>query len=372
MASRSCVLSLVFTALLCAAANAAQNSIEVLYVQQNTNILTYKVDPETLQATEVGQQLALSGSAAVVRLIPSPNGHFVYVLTGTDYTQTSVSVYATDNSGVPQAPAFQSVGPAAVSQFSIDPNGRFAYMVEYTNASEGALLYRVRLFTINGSTGKLSESPQAQLKYGPSSYCAPALDSYPNGGEIQYSIFCTPSGSLSATYYKRSIDSETGEWGPSSEFYNFDDNDINSDEVRLSARSVNDLNLLNTQISVRIYPPSGGNSPLIDCTSAMLAACSEASQFWQDNSGQYLLLSLNGNLEIVKVDLNSKQIVDTGNSITQDPYFSPDNSILYGADYGTGTSVQIYGFNESTGGLRAGNQVTVAPTLWNIFPALRK
>jgi hypothetical protein len=374
MASRSCVLSLMFVAVLCAGANAAQNSVEVLYIQQNTNILTYNVDPETLQATQVGQQLALTGSAAVVRLIPSPNGHFVYVLTGTDYTQTSVSVYATDSSGVPQAPALQSVGPAAVSQFSVDPNGRFAYMVEYTNASDGAFVYRVRLFTINGSTGKLSESPQAQLKYGPSSYCAPSLDSYPNGGEIEYSIFCTPRGGLSATYYKRSINSKTGEWGPPSEFYSFDDNDdgINSDEVRLSARSINDLNVLNTQTSLRIYPPSGGNTPLIDCTSTMLTACSEASQFWQDNSGQYLLLSLNGNLEIVKIDLNSKQILDTGNSITQDPYFSPDDSILYGADYSSASSVQIYGFNESTGGLRTGNQITVAATLWNIFPALRR
>jgi len=374
MPGRSCILSLMSLALLGSAANAAQNSVEVLYVQQNTNILTYNVNRATLQAAEVGQQLALTGNAATVQVIPSPNGHFVYVLTGADYTQTSVSVYATDSSGVPQAPALQSVGPAAITQFTIDPNGRFAYMVEYTTTSQGAFLYRVRLFTINASTGKLTESPQVQLKYGPSFYCAPSLDGfYPNGGEIEYSIFCTPRDSLSATYYKRSINSKTGEWGSPSEFYSFDDNNsINSDEVRLSARNINDLNVLNTQTSVRIYPSTGGKTPLIDCTSTMLAACSEASQFWQDISGQYLLLSLNGNMEIVRVDLDNRQIVDTGNSINQTPHFSPDDSILYGAAYGTQSYVQIYGFNAHTGGLSTGNQVTVPATLWNIFPALRE
>ena len=90
-----------------------------------------------------------------------------------------------------------------------------------------------------------------------------------------------PTDSLSATFYGRTINSETGEWGPSSAFYSFDDNTagINSDEVRLSSRSINDLNLLNTQTPVRIYPPAGGKTPLIDCTSTMLAACGQASRF---------------------------------------------------------------------------------------------
>jgi hypothetical protein len=179
---------------------------------------------------------------------------------------------------------------------------------------------------------------------------------------------------LSETFYKRTINSETGEWGPSSEFYSFDDNNdgINSDEVRLSSRSLNDLNLLNTQTSVRIYPPMGGKTPLIDCTSTMLAACGEASQFWQDISGQYLFLSLNGNMEIVKVDLASKRIVDTGSSINLTPNFSPDDAILYGVAQGSESYVQIYGFNKNNGGLTLGDQITVTPTLWNVFPALRE
>jgi hypothetical protein len=376
MLYRSFVPSFVSLALLCAAANcAAQTSFEVLYIQQNTTLLTYTVDPATLQATVLGQPLVLSGNAATVRVIPSPKDDFLYVLTGADYTKMSLSVYATDSSGAPQTPALQTLGPAAITELTIDPNGKFAYMVEYTTRSEGALLYTVHLFRINALTGELKESPQVLLKYGPSSYCAPSLDGfYPNGGEIEYSIFCTPSGSLSETFYKRTINSETGEWGPSSEFYSFDDNNdgINSDEVRLSSRSLNDLNLLNTQTSVRIYPPMGGKTPLIDCTSTMLAACGEASQFWQDISGQYLFLSLNGNMEIVKVDLASKRIVDTGSSINLTPNFSPDDAILYGVAQGSESYVQIYGFNKNNGGLTLGDQITVTPTLWNVFPALRE
>jgi len=160
------------------------------------------------------------------------------------------------------------------------------------------------------------------------------------------------SDSSSATFYERSIDAETGEWGTSSEFYSVADNNngIDGDEVRLSSRSINDLNVLNTQTSVQIYPPAGGETPLIDCTSTMLAVCGEASQFWQDISGQYLLLLVNGNMEIVRVDLANKQIVDTGNSIDQTPSFSPDDAILYGTAFGPGSYVQIYRFNESTGG----------------------
>ena len=77
-------------------------------------------------------------------------------------------------------------------------------------------------------------------------------------------------------------------------------------------------------------------------------------------------------MENVKVDLASKQIVDTGNSMNLPPNFSPDDSILYGAAYGTNSYVQIYGFNSNTGGLTTGSQIAVASTLWNIFPALRK
>jgi hypothetical protein len=72
MPGRFFVSSFALFTLLCAAtANcSAQPSVEVLYVQQNTALLTYNVDSATLQATEGGEPLILMGDAATVRVIP--------------------------------------------------------------------------------------------------------------------------------------------------------------------------------------------------------------------------------------------------------------------------------------------------------------
>jgi len=108
----------------------------------------------------------------------------------------------------------------------------------------------------------------------------------------------------------------------------------------------------------------------------MLAACGEAGSYLADPSGQFLLMELENDSEIVKVDLVNKQIVATGSAIpiTQQPFFSPDDQFLYGISYvqGGDSTIQIYGFDRETGALTTGGQISVAPTLWNIFPAVRR
>ena len=123
---------------------------------------------------------------------------------------------------------------------------------------------------------------------------------------------------------------------------------------------------------MKVYPPQGGKTPLIDCTSAMLAACGQASQFWQDVSGQYLLLPLSNGFDIARIDYVARQITDTGYSIPEQPYFSPDDSVLYGAVYGLANYVQVYGFNRNTGAVTTGSQVQFTPAFWNTFTALRR
>lgn len=108
----------------------------------------------------------------------------------------------------------------------------------------------------------------------------------------------------------------------------------------------------------------------------MLAACGQAGSYLADPSGQFLLMELDSNSEIVKVDLVDKQIVDTGITIpiTQQPFFSPDDRFLYGMTYiqGGDSTIPIYGFDRETGELTTGGQISVAPTLWNVFPAVRR
>jgi hypothetical protein len=153
----------------------------------------------------------------------------------------------------------------------------------------------------------------------------------------------------------------------------------NADEVTLTPDTIIDFQQQFSpfQESLVVYPlERNPKTPLIDCTSAMLAACGEAGSYLADPSGQFLLMELDSNSEIVKVDLVNRQIVDTGSTIpiTQQPFFSPDDRFLYGITYiqGGDSTIQIYGFDRETGVLTTGGQLSVAPTLWNVFPAVRR
>ncbi len=369
------VASFLTTTCICS----GQTPVDVLYAQRNTSILTYTVDQATLQATQVGDPLILTGNPEYVRLIPSPSGHFVYVMSDTQDAQGYLSVYATDASGVPQTPAVQTLGPVSVSQFTIDPNGQFAYALEYTTNSQSVARFQLRLFTIDGATGKLTQSPQIQAKYPPSEYCGPGFAGfYPDSSQIEIVYGCNYPDSFSQTYYFQTVDPKTGELGPVVLIFGFNDNDggTSADEVMLSSRTVNNFHVLDSQASLRIYPlAANAQIPIIDCTAAMLPACGEAGSFVQDVSGKYLALSIYPNFQIVRVDLVNKQIIDTGSSFSdlQQPYFSPDDRIMYGVSYqfnGTST-IHVYGFNQSTGALIPGSETTIPATLWNVFPATR-
>lgn len=349
----------------------AQSKTEILYVQQNTSLLTYDIDPLTLQATLVGQPLPLAGYQPYVRVFQSANGHFIYVLWGAQQLQMSVSVYATDSSGVPQLPALQTIGPAGISDFTIDPGGKFAYLIQYTNNANLEFFYKMWLFTIN-ATGTLTESSKPQITFPPTYYCYPAFEGfYPNPSQMQYGWLCPGLNPYTGTFYNRGINSQTGELGPAQAFFAFSDNGfINGDIVRLGYRSINDWNLDLTQISMKIYSPQNGKTPFIDCTSAMLAACGVTNNFWQDATGQYLFLAGSNATEMAKIDYSAKQIVDTGYSFDGAPVSSPDDSILYGGCAPLGC-IQIYGFDPSAGTVTTGGQFTVAQPVFNSFPAVR-
>jgi hypothetical protein len=353
-------------------------TVDILYAAENTDLLTYTVAPSTLQATKVGEPLTLAGAPVFNLVVPSPNDHFIYVSTSNTQTfQVTLSVYATDSSGVPQTPAIQTIGPESIYEFAIDPNDKFAYMLQYATNSQDEYFYQMRLFTIDAATGRLTESPQAQVNFPPSSYCGPTFQGfYPNGSQLNYAYVCDYPDSFSATYFYSDVNSQTGELGPAVQIFKFNDNDggTSADEVLLSPRTLNNLHTVNSQTSIRIYPlEADADNPVINCTSTMLPACSQAGQFWQDIAGQYLVLATNPNFEIVKVELQQKQIVDTGSSVSGQPYFSLDDLMIYGVDYqpGNNSTVQIYGFNPSNGAVTIGEQLTFPATLWNVFPAQR-
>ena len=362
---------------------AADAPLEVLYAQLNSTILTYNIDPQTLQGTLVGQPLKAKGSAVYLRVVPAPDDHFLYVLSGTQQSPAqTLSVYATDESGVPQAPAVQVLGPGLISSFIIDPNGRFAYMFTYVMNADGTSTYKLRLFSIDRESGKLVESQRVQATYTEDSYCFPAFNSFDADGDQLVDVLgCGYPDINSITYYFRTVDSRTGQLGPDVQFFQINDAVGSSgDEVTVGRRTFVDLHqqLNPFQESVQVYARKvNPGNPIINCTTAMLQACGETGGYVPDITGRYLAMSLSSTFDIVRIDLKNKQLVDTGNSFpsTFQPYFSPDDSIMYAVNYqfpNGNSTIQIYGFDPNTGGLTMGGQISIPPILWNVIPARRR
>ena len=87
---------------LCVSSFVLASSVEVVYVAQGTSIVTYNVDPQTLNYTQVGT-LSIKGASTFGSVVPAPNDHFIYVMAA-DATQTThLYVYATDAKGAPQS-----------------------------------------------------------------------------------------------------------------------------------------------------------------------------------------------------------------------------------------------------------------------------
>src|ERR1700686_3902175 len=113
---------------LCVSSFAFASSVEVVYVAQGTSIVTYNVDPQTLNYTQVGT-LSIKGASTFGSVVPSPNDHFIYVMAA-DATQTThLYVYATAANGVPQSRPTQTIIAKSLKSLQLDPNGKFLYAV---------------------------------------------------------------------------------------------------------------------------------------------------------------------------------------------------------------------------------------------------
>src|SRR5258708_35136518 len=83
-------------------AQAKQNSgapsspLQVIYVVDGTSILTYNVDPHTLNASQVGNPLKVNNASTFNALIPSPDGHFLYFIATDAQLNKRLWVFATD------------------------------------------------------------------------------------------------------------------------------------------------------------------------------------------------------------------------------------------------------------------------------------
>jgi hypothetical protein len=356
------------------ASQPSSSTVQVVYVVDSGNILTYNVNPQTLYATQVGTTLSLSGTLYSLR--PSPNDHFLYVITYDANLKKHLSVYPTDASGVPQTHATEVINANAIYDIQIDPQANFAYLVYAYPSGTYNTLFEIERFVVDPATGKVSQ-PQIEAKYtlsngsGGISDCWLAILGFSAAGTKLYDeVGCGYHGGNSATYYERTLNLQTGTLGPDLQVYSWNNATEGYERVSFVGNLMFDFvspnNYQQGVNSVNIYPLVPNTSKtLLQCTATMLEACGFASGAVVHPSGKYIFMTISqDSVQIDKIELGQKKIVDTGNYI---PYqfgqFSPDGTMVYGIYNSTpGYYIEIFGFNAGTSAVTTNGYVISVPS----------
>jgi hypothetical protein len=359
---------------LCLSSFALASSVQVVYVAQGTSIVTYNVDAQTLNYTQVGT-LSIKGASTFGTVVPSPNDHFIYVMAA-DATQTThLYVYATGANGAPESRPTQTLYAKSLKSLQLDPNGNFLYAVYATpTASGSSTVYSIRRFVVNPANGTVSQ-PLTPAKYTLNTYagytCSVSITGFnSNATELYDNVYCITHEGPYATYYERTVNSTTGALGPDVQIYTWgSDGNGSFEAVQFVGNRMFDFVYpdYGTPTSMNIYPAVPNTSkPVLQCTASMLAACGAPNGVVAHPSGRYLFIgnSSGSATEIEQIEYSQKKIVDTGNQVlytlgTFGPPLSPDGSLVFGLNYtGPGYYLQVSGFNVSTA------QVTSGATIW--------
>jgi hypothetical protein len=362
------------------AATALSTPVQVVYVIDGRSLLTYNIDPQALNATQVGPRLAVGGLTGYGVLIPSPNDHSVYYVAPNAQGIDHLWVYVTDASGVPQAPARQEITVKGFWGMQLDPLSNFAYLVSKspTNASYQAT-YSLLRYLVDPASGRLSQ-PVVEATYllfdNPSGAdCGLELSGFNPAATTFYdAVICNNHDNNTGTYYKRTLNSQTGALGPDVQIYSWS---VGHEGVSFVHNLMFDFaqpNDFQQGIDyVNIDPVKPNTTPVVHCTANMLEACGNAGGVVHP-SGRYLFMQISQDTtQIDRVELGQHKIVDTGNYI---PYqfgrFSPDGDLVYAIlNQSPGYLIEIYGFNATSSAVRPGGAIYVPSGFDSYFPAER-
>jgi hypothetical protein len=374
-----CALLIVFSSLAIAQNSVrsakASSPVQVVYMIGSSTITTYNVDPQTLDATQVGSPLTVNATNLnyfAFPMTPSVNDHALYVFgSGSQTSQQYLWVYATDASGVPQTPSLQMIPTTGLVQVWMDPNDSFLYGVFQTSNGNYTFV-NITSFQV-GSGGRLSD-PQSVANYklpnGGIDFCSvQILGANAQSSELYDVVSCLDPSAYSATYNERTLDIQTGALGPDVEIYSWSSTSGGYQFVQLVGNYVYDFELPNDyqngMNSMSIYPlVPNTTTPVVQCTATMLESCAYAQSAAVHPSGKYVFMADSQDFtEIDRVDLNAKKLVDTTNYFPAGfviPFtgqFSPDGTIVYASG---STSIEIFGFNVQTSEVTFGGSIPVA------------
>jgi hypothetical protein len=355
--------------------------VQVVYTIDGSTLTTYNLDPQTLQAAEVGT-IALSESTYPY-LITTPNGHFLYYEAVKDYSDAgrNLYVYDTNASGLPGTTPVQKINAKWLFGMAAHPNGQFLYTVGQGSSPTGLTPYAIVRYLIDGNNGKLSQNVTEatyHLESG-TSFCSPAILGFNSAGTIMYdAVFCSyPHGTGAGTYYARSVDLQTGALGPDRQLYTWNyyagsggenvqfRNNLMFDFVQ-TLFSGNSVNIYRVQQSL--------GTPLVNCTSSMWTVCGDPVYGLAHPSGEYVFLfdSTTNITDIGQVNLSTQQITQTSSIPYEVQQFSPDGTVAYGVnDVNGALDIEIYGFSVASGQVTQGGTISVPSDLDSWFTAER-
>lgn len=310
-------------------------------------------------------------------------GSFLYVGAefGIDHPTLAILVYPVTVAGVPTAKPIQTLSVKnQLAQFTIHPNGTVAYaMFFWQPAGTLKTASDIVLFTRDPKTGRLTNTTKVVAKFPLSECCTPSnFTLTPKGTKIFLTtdIHQSPSA-LTITYGYFTVNPKNGALVKA----NWSWQDVITETQSTGSTFGDDLIVQMDELGhgIRVYPMGAKqeSTPLIDCTSKMLAVCGDSGSFPQlDPSGKYLTFDDFGVRDIPFASINTaaKMLQETDSlpgSSTGTVTFSPDESLVYFLEdftqSGSALQVDVHAFH--SGKFTGKSTIMVPDGIGGILPA---
>jgi hypothetical protein len=335
----------------------ASTSVEVLYVAtpqtSNASLVTYNVDPATAVAIQAGS--AVTVGATNIDPLTVGTRHVIYV-----WDANNVWLYLTNAQGVPQSRPAQHLKfnfPHPVTTFLADPDGKFAYAgMIWVSQNPYNNYAAVVLFTIDPSTGKLTNTGTTVATYGPDPYTGLTGFLFGLSGKRLYASYfdngpftCIPG----YDYY--TVNQQTGHLGPLTGLLSANGSCSGPTSIALTDQLTSYSSSCCGQGSGYLSVHRIGTNQTINCGPQNVTFCGdEVGHLNLDPASQNVFFGDldTGLTELGHLNFTTSQILATGSTIAGNPqlYFSPDSRLVYASNT---SDIGIYALQSSTGTLGA-------------------
>ena len=364
--------------------SAPSSPVEVVYVVDNSALTTYNIDPHTFQPTVAGTTSMPLGKYS--SMVSSPNGQFLYYFANPTYYRKDQKLYVfdTDSTGVPASTPVQGVSANQLIQVAINPTGTFFYSVAIGPAGPQTTTYAIVRNVIDPVDGSLSQ-PLTEASYAldnnaSANACGLEILGFnPSGTTLYDAILCSsPHASGSETFNQRTVNLQTGALGSDEQIYAFSYYAASGyAEVQFKNNFLFAFDSFFNQgpnaNTVDIYQTQPYNAtPLVNCTTSILAICGSYAGALAHPSGDYVFLgATTAQTDIMQVDLTTQQLVQVNTVPGVVEALSPDGSVIYGYNPAR-KYIHIAGFNAANAQVTLGGTIELINAINDFWiPAVR-